>query len=154
VAKFTQNEIRAKADEWADVHAKIAKAVNAKGAELEPHIEKFNEDTKEIVARHDAKILKLETRRSEIEAEVLGWLDAVGKPITLSGEKALAVVEKKIGARVIDAKKFFDLVKEKNTAFWECVSVAVAKAEQLVGKKEIDVISSKQSKLVASLKLK
>ena len=154
MTKLTQGEIKGLADKWAEVNAKIAKAETAKNAEIDPFLVRFNEDTEPIRVKHDKKINSLREQADEIEGQVLGWLNGVGKPIALAGEKAVAAVEAKIGNRVINVQKFFDSVKDKNVAFWECVSVAIAKAEKLVGKDKVDAVSSKESKLVATLKLK
>lgn len=154
MAKQTQAEIKGLADKWADVNAKIVKAENAKNAELEPFVTAFNAETEPIRTKHDKKINSLREQADEIEATVLGWLNGVGKPIALAGEKAVAAVESKVGSRSINVQKFFDTVKDKNAAFWECVSVAIAKAEKLLGKDKVDAISSKDSKLVATLKVK
>lgn len=154
MAKLTQAEIKAKADEWAAYDAKITKAEQAKNEALDPFIVRFNEDTKAIHAKHGPKIQQLRDAKALIEAEVMDWLSTQGKPITLAGEKAVATVEVKVGSRVIDVEKFFAAVKEKNTAFWACVSVVIAKAEKLIGAAKVDEISTKKTGLVPSLKLK
>lgn len=154
MAKLTQAEVKAKADEWAGLQMKMRKAESAKIIELQPHLDKYDKVTAPIIELHDAKIGKLYEKATSIETEVLGWLNGVGKPVVLSGELAVAAVETQVGARVINVEKFFDLVKEKNAAFWGCVSVAIKKAEELIGKEKVDEISGKGSKLEASLRLK
>lgn len=154
MAKLTQAEVKAAADEWADLQAKITKAENAKNAEIDPYLVKFNKETAPILAKHESKINKLREQAGELEQTVIGWLNGVGKPIALEGEKAVAEVHLKESSRTIDSQKFFELVKAKGAEFWGCVSVGIAKAEKFLGKTEVDRISSKETKLVASLKLK
>lgn len=154
MAKLTRAEVKERADEWAGLEAKIFNAEAAKNAELDPFIVAHNEAVKPILDRHDAKIEKLREKRDEIEREVLGWLNGAGKALVVEGEKAIAANEVKQGNRVIDLKKFLDYRQSKGNAVYECLSVAVAKAEKLVGKTEIDRISTKETKLVAVLKLK
>jgi hypothetical protein len=81
-------------------------------------------------------------------------LNGAGKPLVLEGDLAIASVESVVGRRMIDVEKFLKAAKGKGAAMWDCVSVAVAKAEKLLGKTEVDKISAKETKLVASLTLK
>ena len=152
MAKPTQAEIKQKADEWAVLEKKIQKATETRDAELQPFKDKFAIGVKPILDHHEPKIQKLVEKRNAIQKEILGWLETRNKPIVLTGELAVAANETSIGARVIDPKKFFDVVKEKTAGFWECVSVGVAKAETLIGKKTVDTISAKPSSLKPTLK--
>jgi hypothetical protein len=152
--KLSQSEIKAKADEYVDLGKKIEKAQQAMDAELEPHRQKYLTACESVAKTHDPKIEKLQNKRAEIYAEVIAALAAIGKPITLEGEKAIAVNEQKVGARVIDPHKFFEKAKSKGAAAWDCVTVAIAKAEKLLGKTAVDEISTKDSKLVQSIKVK
>lgn len=152
--KLSQADIKAKADEWADLGKKITKAEEARDADLEPHRKKYESAFAEVGRQHDPKIEKLQQKRDELQGEIIGWLNAQGKAITLEATKAIAAVETKVGSRVIDPHKFFEKAKSKGAAAWDCVTVAIAKAEKLLGKTTVDEISTKDSKLVASLKLK
>jgi hypothetical protein len=152
--KLSQSDIRAKADEWASLGTKIQKLESVRDEEVEPHRQKFLKACDDVNAAHDPKIEKLQAKRNELYSEVIDWLNAQGKTISLEGDKAIAVVEAKVGSRVIDPHKFFEKAKSKGAAAWDCVTVAIAKAEKLLGKSTIDEISTKDSKLVASLKLK
>lgn len=154
MAKLSQADIKAKADQWAGLGEKIRKAEEARDADLEPHRKKYEAAYDEVGKQHDPKIDKLHTQRAALETEVLDWLQAQGKTVSLEGSKAVAANELKVGARVIDPHKFFERAKEKGAAAWECVTVAIAKAEKLIGKTAVDEISTKDSKLVPSLKLK
>jgi hypothetical protein len=152
--KLSQSEIKAKADEYVELGKKIEKAEQARDAELEPHRKKYEAAYESVGQAHDPKIEKLQNKRAEIYAEVTAALAAIGKPITLEGEKGVAVNEMKVGPRVIDPHKFFEKAKSKGAAAWDCVTVAIAKAEKLLGKTAIDEISTKDSKLVQSIKAK
>lgn len=154
MGRFTQTEIKTKADEWARKGEEIEKASAARDKALEPYIAGYNDAIAPVLAKYEPKIDRLTRERNEIEAEVIGWLNGVGKPLALTGELAVATVESKIGSRAIDVEKFFAAVKDKNAAFWACFSVLVAKAEKLLGAAKVDEISTKPTKLVASLKRK
>ena len=154
MAKLSQADIKAKADEWADLGKKITKLEDARDAALEPHRQKYESAYAAVGRQHDPKIEKLQQQRDELQAEVIGWLNAQGKAVTIEATKAIAANEMKVGARVIDPHKFFEKAKSKGAAAWDCVTVAIAKAEKLLGKTTVDEISTKDSKLVPSLKLK
>lgn len=154
MAKLTQAEVKAKADEWAGLQKKIGRAEAARNAEIDPFLIEFNERTEPIRKKHEGRIFSLRTQADEIEAEVLGWLNGVGKPIALAGELAVAANEATVGRRVIDVKKFLDFLHTKGRGVYDCVTVLVAKAELLLGKTAVDEISTKETKLLASLKMK
>jgi hypothetical protein len=154
VAKLTQAEIKERADEWAKLDGKIKKAESDKGAELDPFVVEFNEKTKAIVERHDRKIAQLVSKKADIEDQVIAWLGAQGKPIALAGDLAVAANEMAIGSRKLDPKTFFEKVKERTPDFWNCVTIAIQRADKFLGKDKVDALASKESKLVASLKLK
>lgn len=154
MAKLTQAEIKAKADEWAKLDGKIKKAESDKGVELDPFIVEFNEKTKLIVEKHDNKIAGIASKKAAVEGEILGWLEGQGKPIALAGDLAIAANEMQVSSRKIDARKFFDKVKDRGAAFWQCVTIGIQKADKYLGKTQVDAMATKESKLVASLKLK
>jgi hypothetical protein len=157
MSKLSQSAIKTKADEWAAIQGKIQIADIARNAALAPILERQADELQLASAKHDQKISKLQQEADAIEAEVLEWLETQGE-ITVTGARAIAErrTETKIGARVIDVKKFFDAAKSKGEAMWDCVTVAVAKAEKLLGKKEIDAISEKKESvsIVKQLRLK
>jgi hypothetical protein len=152
--KLSQSDIRAKADEWATLGTKIQKLESVRDEEVEPHRQKFLKACDEVNAAHDPKIEKLQAKRNELYSEVIDWLNAQGKTISLEGDKAIAVVEAKVGSRVINPQKYLAKAKEKGEAMWSAVNIVIKEAEKLLGKKTIDEISTKDSKLVASIKLK
>jgi hypothetical protein len=140
MAKLSQADVKARADEYARLDRKISKASDDMNAELEPLLEKLEKDSAVIRKRHEPKIQKLRDTQAAIEQEVLGWLNGAGKPLVLEGDLAIASVESVVGRRMIDVEKFLKAAKGKGAAMWDCVSVAVAKAEKLLGKTEVDKI--------------
>jgi hypothetical protein len=154
MAKLSQADIRAKADEWVSLGNKIEKAQAARDADLKPHQDKYQKACEDVYAVHDPKIEKLQAKRDAIERDVIDWLESQGKTISIETDKAVASNQLKVGARVIDPHRFFEKAKDKGVAAWDCVTVMIAKAEKLLGKTAVDEISTKDSKLVASLKLK
>jgi hypothetical protein len=152
--KLTQSQIKANVDEWAKLDEKIQKATETMNSALEPFYRKHALAIQPVLDEHEPKIQKLFDKKASLEAAVISWLNEQKKPLAISGELAVAANETKLGSRVIDPVKFFVVAKEKGQAAWECVTVAIAKAEKLLGKKTVDEISSKDSKLVPSLKRK
>jgi hypothetical protein len=154
VPKLTQAEVRAAADEWARLSGKVKAAEDAMNAELDPFVVEFNEKTKAVTARHDAKIGKLIKQRDELQSQVIGWLDGHGKPIALEGDLAVAANETQTSARRLDAETFFSKVKDRGKEFWACVSIGIQKADKYLGKDKVDKMATTESKLVSVLKLK
>lgn len=141
MSKLTKAAVAERIDEWAILKAKIQKAAEAKAAEIAP-----------IADRHDKKISKLTDEADEIEGIVLGYLEAQNKDQMIATNLAVAEqkTETKIGSRVIDVQAFMKAAKSKGAAMYDCISVAVAKAEKLLGKTEIDKISDKKETVTVS----
>lgn len=152
--KLTQAQIKSKLDDWAKADSKIQKATETMNAALEPLERKHALAVLPVLGEHTPKIQKLQDQKAAIEAELIDWLRSQNKPLTIEGDLAVAANETKVGSRVIDVQKFFDAVKEKNADFWSCVSVAIAKAEKLIGKNKVDDLSTKSTTLVPSIKKK
>jgi hypothetical protein len=151
MAKLSQAAIKAKADEWASYKRKIERLELSKTDELAEFEEQYRSATKEITDAYEPKLKVLRDKASAIEVEVIEWLTAHNKAITISGELANAVNETKKGNRVVDPRKFFELAKDK---FFDCVTVGVKKAEEVLGKNKVNSISDKPESLVPSLVLK
>lgn len=143
-------------DSWEAVQKKIARAEKARNAELEPLIERHNEELKPILEKHDVKIGKLTDQAASLENQVVGYLEAQNKDqvISTGGAVAEQKTETKIGARVIDPKRFYDLVKSKGSEFWGCLKVEIAKAERFLGKTQVDEIADKKETTVVSRTLR
>lgn len=154
MAKLTKTDIKRKTDEWAVIQKKLTSVECKRNKELDPHIRAHQEATDPIYDKYDPKITELRTQAAEIETEIVGWLEANGKPLTVEGDAAIASAISKPGPRVINAKSFFDRVKTKSNDFWECVSVQVGKAVKLLGDSEVEKISAKETKITGSVKLK
>jgi hypothetical protein len=157
VAKqLSQAAIKAKADEWAEKKAAIAKAETARSAAIDPIIARHNEELEPVLKRHDSKIEKLQAEADEIYAEVIGWLEEKGVPTRVEGEKAVAAYETgtKLGPRVINVKQFLEVAKPKGEAMYECIQIGVACAEKLIGKKELDQIATRPESPTKNVTLK
>jgi hypothetical protein len=149
----TQKAIKEYSDKWARLQSDIAQAQAARDKDLARHIAVYNEAAAPILEKHNPKIEKLTGEAAGIQTDVFNWLTRHDKAIVLTGELATATNTSKPGDRVIDPQKFFAFVKEQNAAFWDCVSVGVAKAKMLIGEKAVDGIAAKTPKLVQSLTL-
>lgn len=158
MARFSQKAIRAKADEWAAIRGKIRAAEAAKDEALAPLVEKHAKEMAAASKKHDGPIAKLQESADAIEQEIKGWLMTRDAPMRIESEKAVAEfrISSKLGPRVISVKQFLEAAKSKGEAMYECINVLVAKAEELLGKKEVDAISVRpESKSIeATLKLK
>lgn len=154
MAKLTQAEVKAKADEIVRIDQKIAALEGKRTVELDPYLQQLAADTKEINEKYDGKVAKLKDQKSGLAVEVLSWLGQHGKAVVLEGDLAVATNEVVVGKRVIPPASFFEKVKERTTGFWDCVSIGIAKAEKLIGKTAVDEIAHKETTLVASVKAK
>lgn len=156
--KLSQATVKQKIDEWGLLTAEIAKAETARERAIEPIIAQHNEELAPILKRHDTKIDKLRSAKDSLSGEILGWLDANGKPLRLEGATAVAEYSTgtKLGDRVIDVKKFLEVAKAKakGEAMYDCIQIGIAKAEKLLGKTELDQISERPSKDTKSVTLK
>jgi hypothetical protein len=149
----TQKAIREYSDKWARLQGDIAKAQAARDKDLAPHVAAYDKAAAPILEKHNPKIEKLTAEAAAIQTDVFNWLTRHDKAIVLTGELATATNTSKPGDRVIDPQKFFAFVKEQNAAFWDCLSVGVAKAKKLIGEKAVDGMAVKTPKLVQSLTL-
>lgn len=156
MAKLSQATVKQKLDEWGLLTAEISKAETARTKAIDPIIARHNEELAPVLKRHDTKIEKLQSAKDSLSGEILGWLDAHGKPLRLEGETAIAEYSTgtKLGDRVIDVKKFLDVAKSKGEAMYDCIQILVQKAEKLIGKKELEQISDRPEKDTKSVTLK
>lgn len=152
--KLTQKQVRELLDEWSAVMTAIDKTDIARRKALAPALAAYQEAEDGYDAKHGAKAATLRSSAEGIETRIKAWLKAQDKAVVVAGEYAEAVNEVKVGSRVADAKKFFDLVKDRGQGFWDCITVALAKAEALVGKKEIDAISEARQKITSIVRMK
>lgn len=144
MGKLKKSDVKEKLAEYAAVRAKLVKAENAQNAELEPLLEKYNEDSRPIIAKHEKKLLPLMEQADTLESEIQGFLAVQDKDIEIeaAGFVAERKTRTKLGARVIDVKAFLERAKKKGEAMFACVTIGVKKAEDLLGK-EIDEISQR-----------
>lgn len=156
MAKLSQKAVKELADQWAAKKAEIAKLQAKRNAAIEPIIAQHNEELAPMLRRFDPKIEQLESEADSISGQVLGWLNEQGAPIRLEGENAVAeyALQTKVGARVIDVKKFLETAKSTGEAMFDCINILVAKAEKLLGKNELDQISERPESESVSVTLK
>jgi hypothetical protein len=151
MSNLTQKDVRAKADKWAAHQKAIEKLEAKKSEELSEFEAQYRAAVAEINDVYEPKLQALREKAETIKNELIAWLEKHGKPIAVLGAAAEAVNEWSNGNRVVDPKKFYALAKDK---FFECVTVGVKKAEEVLGKETVDEISTKPKKLVASLRLR
>lgn len=158
--KVNQKAVTTKLEEFAKVQAQIKRAEKSRNKKLDPIIRKHNEEMKPILEKFEKQVEPLRSRSDAIEKEIKALIevdrDADGnpKPILITSENAVASVEKKEGMRIVDAKKYFDFVKNKSVAFWKSLKVTIKDAEPIVGKNKIDDLSEKKTDYVSTVKLK
>lgn len=154
MARMTQQQVKAAIEELSQIRDAIELNRSKLNAALEPHIEAHNEAVKPVLAKYEPKIAKLEAEYAGLESAITEWLAGQGKPVVIETEYGIAANEVKQSARRIDVKRFFEAARSKGEAMWDCVTIAVAKAERLLGKTEIDSISTTESKMVPTVRLK
>src|SRR6185369_11301137 len=106
-------------------------------------MKKLDHAMQPILSHHEPIIARLQAKRDAIETEILGWLEAHGKVITLAGEKAVAANANEEQNREVTPKTFFDFVKVKGDEFWNCLKVEIGKAEKFLGKSELSKIANR-----------
>lgn len=156
--KLSKAAIKEHLTEFASLAKRIATAEAKMTTEMQPAIQDFETATAAIRQAHEPKIQKLRDQQLAIEKQVISWLEEQPKDITIGTDKAEAIrkTETSVGARVIDVKKFLEIVKTKGDAAIECINVVINKAEKLLGKKEVDAISTKPetTKVTTQINLK
>ena len=65
--KLTQKDIRAMADQWADLNKKIAAVEKKRNAELHPHKVAYEEVTRPVIEKWDAKLDPLQDKADALE---------------------------------------------------------------------------------------
>lgn len=143
----SQTEVNALLVEYAANEKKRARAILVRDDEVAP-----------ILAKHEGKIEKLQNKSDELASEIIGYLDKQTRDLVIESSGAVAErkTQTKLMARVIDVKKFLVKAKSKGDAMYQCITVAVAKAEALLGEKDLEQISHRPEKTetVTTLKLK
>lgn len=153
MAKLTQTEIKMLADEWAACERKLVRAAAAQERDLAPHNAAYAEAITPILEKYDPKRAKLEARRDEIVETVTEWLLDHGRSVELKGVEATAANVQQVAGRKIDAETFFDRIKDRSSAFWGCVTIAIQKADKYLGKDNVDELATRETRLVPTLKL-
>lgn len=154
VAKLTQAEIKAKADEYIRLQTEIAEVQRKRERVVNPLMERHALEMASATRKYDTQIDKLNNAGTELYHEVMDWLESQSKPVKLVGELAIAQLQiteiAKAGPRVIDVERFIALAKEQKKDPWSCIKAEVGKAEKLLGPKDIEKVSTRETKTVES----
>lgn len=139
-------EIAELADEWGRLELATQSIEEKKTAALEPVFERHNVELEGVTRKFDKQIARQRERQVEIEQLVGKTLTVRKADTAIEGEVAVAErkTETKVGPRIIDFLKFWKKAKPLGQPGVDCINVQVAKAEQLLGKKTIDAISTKK----------
>lgn len=162
MAKPNKRAIESLLEEWARLRAQAEKIEQARDAQIQIETEKFNRRCDSIQGEAKAKLEPTLKKLAELE-------DKISKPL-LAGvaedgtialpqvvtERAFAAVNKSQGPRRVDPVKFFALTPtaKRDSVFWNCVTIGVAPAEKLLGKLELDKISSRATTHEVEIKMK
>ncbi|MBS1793370.1 MAG: hypothetical protein JSS81_05920 [Acidobacteria bacterium] len=159
MAKVNPKEVKEKLEQWAVLQDRLLKLEGTRNKKLDPHIRQFEESTKPIREEFDKKAGPIREKAAALQAEIeimlRGERDAQGnpKPATIASVNAVASIERRDGSRIINAKKFFDFVKNKNEKFWQCFTVLIKEAKNVVSEKEIDDLSTKKTTYDFSIRI-
>jgi len=164
MAKLTQAEIKEKADKWAGFENRITKILAQETAALAAAEEEFNRQCEEIRDSYALQTGPLQVKADAIEKEVVDWLEANGKPISLAGVKAIAAYEitpagTVPSGRVCDPRLFIKTAEAAKKDPFPVLKVLLQEADTLLGKDTMAKICTAGSKAVpetrsAYLKLK
>jgi hypothetical protein len=154
--KLAKAAIKEHLENFAALAKKISKVEETMNAEMQPAIKRFDTATQAIREFYEPRIQKLRDQQSAIEKEVITWLNDQEKDTVVDAGTAEAVrkTETKIGARVIDVKRFLEAAKAKGDEMYECINVLINKAEKLLGKKAVDSISTKPETTLVTTQLR
>lgn len=116
--------------------------------QVAPHEQIYFDSIKPFQEKFNAQVAPVRTRiaalEKEIEAKMLSTETADGGLKLMRVDTENLYVEATATARrEVDAKAFFEAVEEsnRNTQFWNCLSVLVGKTEKFLGS-SIDAIAS------------
>ena len=141
--KLSKAAVQEKIAEWVSLGKKVAKAEETMAAEIAPFVKKFEAATQIIHDHHGPRIAKLIDQRSKLQTEIIDWLKQQKKDVAVETDTAIAERKTGLAPRVIDVKKFLVVAKSKGEEMYKCISVGIALAEKLLGKKEVDKISNR-----------
>lgn len=152
--------VKEKLEEWAALKKAVAAEEAKRDKKIAPLLEEFTAETAPIRDACAKKTAPMVATAAALEKELLALIQVdrdendKPKPVTIATDNAVAQVEIKSGARVVDVQKYFNLIKDKSAAFWATLKVTLKDAEPIIGKEKIDEISTKPTSFAASIKLK
>lgn len=148
MSRKSLEEIKAAADEYAEVAKQIARVETARDKVLGPIVQRHAEEMVDAVGSHDKRIEKLQRRADELKKQVLDFV--AEKKRTYRGESELAEFGVEVGEKQLerqpDKKKLWDVCKKKGVEFFDLVTVMLAEADKRLGTKEVNAISERRTK--------
>lgn len=153
---LSQSDVVFEAERWAASVKKLNTLEAAREAEIEPLTARYEAAVASINEMHDGEIDKLQKKADEHEARVVDWLNTKKKTTKLETKSAVAEIVHgtKAGPRIIDPQKLIALCKKKSVDLWQMVNVLVGAADKLLGKKEVDAISTNETTPTKTVTLK
>lgn len=116
--------------------------------EITPHLETFEQAVAPIKAKYEKQLSPVQERiyalEKEVEAGMLASEQEDGTLKLMRVESAnLVATASAHSVRQVDPQVFFENVPEsqRDGNFWHCITIAIQKAEKLVGKVKLDAIA-------------
>jgi hypothetical protein len=162
MAKPNRKAIEEALAAWEKAALKARKIAAELDADLAPLTAAYDKKCAPIHEAANEKLGPLQARMSQLAAEIekqlkLG-IDVDAKTIALSQVavgKAIAEVQAREGSREITPEKFFEQTPpaQRDSRFWDCVKIGIAKAEKFLGK-AMDSVAQKPWTASVTIKLK
>lgn len=144
----SKKQIQEWLDELAGIESKADKLTARYQKECAPAQVAYDEATAEPSKKFQDAIAPLNERAKELRAQIgdaiLAKTDAAGDPTIrkVQGELGLVAEATVSEKREVPPQEFFKKYQKK-PGFWDVITIAIGKAEKLIGKTELDAIASK-----------
>lgn len=117
--------------------------------ELAPHRQTFEDTVAPINNKFDKQLSPVQERITELENEVEAGIlaseqeDGTLKLMRVESANLVATATAHT-VRQVEPQQFFAAVaeSERNSTFWGCITIAIQKAEKLLGKVKLDAIAT------------
>jgi len=162
--KPNKTEITERLTEWAKLERKRLRIEAKRDEDLDPHVTNFQNATESINSTAKLQLDEISAKQAtlakDIETALLAGVDhktgVIALPqVALEGGKALAEVEKKEGARVVDPEKYFlhTPAAKRTKGFWAAVKIGIAPAIEFFGEVVLNSMADKPPTYKVKLKL-